>query len=83
MIDIVTQIKDDHRKVEALFEKFEQGHGNRDKQRIAEQIIEELSLHASVEEQLIYPLIRMRDKGAEDAVLELSLIHISEPTRPY
>jgi hemerythrin superfamily protein len=81
VIDIVTQIKDDHRKVEALFEKFEQGHGNRDKQRIAEQIIEELSLHASVEEQLIYPLIRMRDKGAEDAVLEaLEEHHLAKTT---
>lgn len=48
MIDIVTQLENDHRKVEDLFQKYEDASGKRDKQRIAEQIIEELSLHASI-----------------------------------
>lgn len=81
MIDIVTQIQNDHRKVEALFEKYEQSHGKRDKQRIAEQVIEELSLHASIEEQLIYPLVRMRQKDMEDQVLEaLEEHHLAKTT---
>jgi hemerythrin superfamily protein len=69
-MDIVTLLKQDHRKVKELFERFEAGSRRKEKQRIAEEIIEELSLHASIEEQLVYPLLRMRDRKHEDGTLE-------------
>ena len=52
--DVFTLLKDDHRKVEQLFEQFEQtgDHG------VAMQICEELTLHATVEEELVYGLYR-------------------------
>jgi len=79
-MDIVQLIKQDHRKVKGLFRQFQQGNG-RNRQRIAEQIIEELSRHAAMEEQLVYPLLRARDPKHEDAVLEaLEEHHVAKAT---
>ena len=80
-MDIVTLLKQDHRKVKGLFHKFERGRAEREKQQVAEQIIEELSRHATVEEQLIYPLLRARDSKHEDKVLEaLEEHHVAKAT---
>ncbi len=61
-------LKQDHRTVKALFRKFEKASKPSEKQKIGQQIIEELSVHATVEEQLVYPIIRA-DKRMEDSVL--------------
>jgi hemerythrin superfamily protein len=79
-MDIVQLIKQDHRKVKGLFRRFEQGNGN-GRQRIAEEIIEELSRHAVMEEQLVYPLLRARDEKHDDDVLEaLEEHHVAKAT---
>src|SRR6185436_17297443 len=41
-----------------------------EKRRIVDQIIEELSIHASIEEQLFYPVTRATVPETEDIVLE-------------
>jgi hemerythrin-like domain-containing protein len=51
-------IKQDHRRVKVLFRRFEQAKSTGERQKVGEEIIEELSVHAAIEEQLIYPLIR-------------------------
>ena len=61
-------LKQDHRTVKALFRRFERASKQSEKQRIGEEIIEELSVHAIIEEQLVYPLIRA-DKRMEELVL--------------
>jgi hemerythrin superfamily protein len=61
-------IKNDHRTVKSLFRKFERASQSSEKQRIGQEIIEELSVHATVEEELVYPVLRA-DKRIEDAVL--------------
>ena len=50
----------DHRKVEALFEQYEDAKegDDEDKQSIAEQICNELTIHAQVEEEIFYPWLR-------------------------
>jgi hypothetical protein len=50
-------LKADHRKVEALFEKFESAR-SKGKQAIAEQICNELKIHTSLEEEIFYPAIK-------------------------
>ncbi len=53
-------LKDDHRSVEKLFKRFEDA-GDRafvEKRKVVDRIIEELSVHAAVEEQLFYPVTR-------------------------
>jgi hemerythrin superfamily protein len=63
--DAIGILKQDHRKVEALFSQFEKATSN--KQSILNQIIKELSIHATVEENLVYPLLEDIDKVADDA----------------
>ena len=53
--DAITLLREDHRKVEDLFKQFEKASGDGRKQRIAEQICLELSIHSMIEEELFYP----------------------------
>jgi hemerythrin superfamily protein len=59
-VDAITLLKEDHEKVRKLFERFEEAGDNayRTKGDIAEKIIEELTVHAFIEEQLFYPAVR-------------------------
>src|SRR5580692_8397804 len=71
-MDAITMLKDDHRTVEALFKRFEKA-GDRAftlKRTIVDKIIEELSKHAAVEEELFYPATRATVPGVDDIVLE-------------
>ena len=52
--DAITLLKNDHREVEQLFERYENSRpGN--KQKIAEQICNELKIHSMIEEEIFYP----------------------------
>jgi hemerythrin superfamily protein len=62
-------IKQDHRTVKGLFRRFKNADRHSEKQKLGQEIIEELSVHAAIEEQLIYPLLRARGESMEDAVL--------------
>jgi hypothetical protein len=68
-------IKQDHRKVEALFEQFESSEDNKQKLEIAKQVCMELTVHAQYEEELVYPLLMEEDEDTgEEAELEHELI---------
>jgi hemerythrin-like domain-containing protein/uncharacterized protein YjbJ (UPF0337 family) len=65
-------LKDDHRTVEKLFKRYEDA-GDRayaEKRKVVDRIIEELSVHAAVEEQLFYPVTRATVPAVEDTALE-------------
>ncbi|MCB1014354.1 MAG: hemerythrin domain-containing protein [Acidimicrobiales bacterium] len=71
-MDAITLLKDDHKSVEKLFKRFEKA-GDRaykEKAKVADRIREELSVHAAIEEQLFYPVVRATVDGAEDETLE-------------
>lgn len=68
--DATEILKEDHRTVEVLFQNFEQEEGQNDKQKILEMIIQELSVHTAVEEQLVYPLIDSQDHEKTNEALE-------------
>jgi hemerythrin superfamily protein len=71
-MDAITLLRNDHKTVEKLFKTFEKA-GQRAKQtkaKTVEQIIEELSVHAAIEEQIFYPAIREEVADTEDEVLE-------------
>jgi len=53
--DAVALLKADHRIVEELFEKYEKASGDGSKQKLAERICLELSVHAKIEEEIFYP----------------------------
>ncbi|MDQ1396317.1 MAG: hypothetical protein QOG64_1576 [Acidimicrobiaceae bacterium] len=65
-------LKQDHGNVEALFERFEHlsDEDVAEKRHVADKIIEHLSVHASIEEQVFYPAVRQAVPDANDVVLE-------------
>ena len=71
-MDAITLLKADHKSVEKLFKQFEKaGDGaHRAKRDIVDKVIEELSKHAAIEEQLFYPTVRESVDETEDVVLE-------------
>ena len=54
--DAIALLKDDHRKVEELFEDFEKARGDGRKERLAHEICLELSVHAAIEEEIFQGL---------------------------
>jgi hemerythrin superfamily protein len=71
-MDAITLLKNDHREVEKLFKRFEKAGDNAHVQKrdIVDRIIEELSKHAAIEEQLFYPVTRATVPDVEDTALE-------------
>src|SRR5690606_35110322 len=71
-MDAITLLKDDHKTVEKLFKRFEKA-GDRAyvrKRQIVDRIIEELSVHAAIEEQIFYPVVRAAVPDTETIALE-------------
>jgi hemerythrin superfamily protein len=70
--DALDLLKADHDTVDKLFERFESlGDGAmKTKRQVAEKIIRELAVHAVVEEQVLYPVIRECSEDLEEYVLE-------------
>lgn len=54
-MDAIALLKADHRKVEALFEKFANAKDAKAKKALATEICAELSVHATIEEEIFYP----------------------------
>lgn len=55
---LLNMLKEDHQKVKDLLEEFEETEDRREKQRLADAMLMELTIHADLEEDLIYPAIR-------------------------
>jgi len=87
MSQVVDLLKQDHRKVEQLFKQFQQTNDP----DLATQICGELTAHAILEEELIYPILRnqVNKQDAEHAQEEhddakklIARIQEMEPTDP-
>lgn len=76
--DALQMLADDHRSVEALFEKYDNARGEVAQRKIVQQICEELTIHAMVEEQVFYPAIR--DAVEDDMMDEAQVEHDSAKT---
>lgn len=59
--DAISLLKEDHRKVEDLFKKFEEAEGKAERRSLLDEIIAELTVHAGLEEKLVYPLLFFED----------------------
>jgi len=59
-MDAIQLTKKDHRTVEDLFKRYRKlgPRAFKSKQRLAERLTKELSIHAAMEEQLLYPALR-------------------------
>jgi hemerythrin superfamily protein len=70
--DAIMLLKDDHKKVKALFKEFQQAGENATarKGKIVDSILEELTVHTYVENELIYPVVRKLLPELEQDTLE-------------
>ena len=71
-MDAIALLKQDHREVEDLFAQFEKASGDGSKQKLAEQICLELSVHAKIEEEIFYPACegKVEDDLLKEAFVE-------------
>jgi hypothetical protein len=71
-LDATQLLTQDHREVEALFEKFEKAGSDGSKERLARQICTELKIHAMIEEEIFYPALRgkIEDDSLDEAYVE-------------
>lgn len=56
--DVLQILRDDHEKVKSLFQEFEEAEDSKTKQRICEETLLELKVHAQLEEEVFYPAVR-------------------------
>ncbi|MFI6316178.1 hemerythrin domain-containing protein [Nonomuraea sp. NPDC050556] len=71
-MDAIVLLKDDHKTVEKLFKQFEKAgpKAYKEKQKIVAQVVEELTTHTYIEENLFYPAARAGAPDTVDHVLE-------------
>jgi len=69
--DAITLLKEDHRKVEDLFEQFEKAKGEGRKEKLALEICKELTIHTVLEEEIFYPAC---DGKVDEDLLKESLV---------
>ena len=72
-LDAITLLKEDHRKVEELFEQFEKAKGDGRKEKLALEICKELTIHTMLEEEIFYPACE--GKVEEDLLKESFVEH--------
>lgn len=74
----IALLKNDHRTVEDLFEEYEHARRADRKQAIVQQICEELTVHAQLEEQVFYPAAQEAlGKDDVDLIEEARVEHAS------
>ncbi|WIM11814.1 hemerythrin domain-containing protein [Enhydrobacter sp.] len=64
----IEMLKQDHRKVEGLFQQFEQSDDQQEKEQLADRICAELIVHTRLEEEIFYPACRRAE--VEDDMLD-------------
>ncbi|MDP1931751.1 MAG: hemerythrin domain-containing protein [Gammaproteobacteria bacterium] len=77
--DVITLLERDHRSVEDAFRKFEnmaKGEHER-KKKLADGICDELLIHMTLEEEILYPAIKQGMNDAKDIVNEGIVEHSS------
>ena len=75
---VIDMLKEDHKKVKSLFDEYKDAESDR-KYEIAKTAIQELEIHAALEERIIYPAIRAAidaDELMSEAVEEHHLVHV-------
>src|SRR5437762_12372102 len=70
----ISLLKNDHETVKDLFEKFESAEDSSEKQNIIAEALQELKVHATIEEEIFYPSIR-QEMGDDDLMNEAEVEH--------
>lgn len=70
--DAIVMLKDDHRAIKKAFADFQKlgDNAEKSKQRVVDQIIELLTVHTYIENEVMYPRVRELLPDLEDDILE-------------
>src|SRR4051794_15214799 len=68
--DAIVMLKADHKEVKKIFRDFEKADNERTKGQLVRQIIELLTIHTYLENEIMYPEVRRLLPDVEDDVLE-------------
>ena len=70
--DAIVHLKDDHKEIRRLFERFEKAgeDAEKTKGKLVDQIIELLTVHTYIENEVMYPRVRELLPDLEDDILE-------------
>ena len=71
----IAMLKSDHRKVKELFDKFEESKNSAAQAKIVASAIEELKVHATIEEELFYPSVRQQIEDEDGLMPEADEEH--------
>ncbi len=76
-IDVIEILHQDHARVDNLFFQYRFLQENKDKKQLVEEILKELYVHATVEEELVYPQIRKssEEEDVQDVMDEADTEH--------
>src|SRR5690349_8914313 len=77
-MDALALLKTDHKAVKALLKDFEQlrGRAGQKKQAVVTQICAALTVHAQIEEEVVYPVLKeLRSQQIKDLVREAAEEH--------
>jgi hemerythrin superfamily protein len=93
--DAVTLLTEDHNKVKKMFKEFEKlckKDDNEGKEQLATQICKELTVHAQLEEEIFYPVVReaiddddlmneavVEHTTAKDLIAQIQSMRVSDP----
>ncbi|WP_328923417.1 hemerythrin domain-containing protein [Streptomyces sp. NBC_00190] len=71
-MDAIVLLREDHKTVEKLFKRFEKTSDDdvSERRELVDQVIEELTAHAWIEEQYFYPAAREAAPDTTDHILE-------------
>jgi hemerythrin superfamily protein len=77
--DVITLIKADHETVERLFRRYKalSSRAVKSRRKVADRVIKELSVHAAVEEDVLYPVARTTLPRGDELVMESLAEHRS------
>jgi len=65
-MNVIELLSQDHAEVDALFRQVDQASSPEQIEELSKQIVRELSVHAAVEEQFVYPTLRAKvDDGSD------------------
>jgi len=69
MPDALQMLKEDHRRVQEIFKRFEQTDDLQEKKQLVDQALMELDIHTTIEEEIFYPAVR-EEAGPEGEIME-------------
>ncbi len=74
-MEVTDLLHEDHQKVRNLFFEFSAAEKSTEKQTLVKEILTELHVHSTVEEEIVYPLVKQEAEEGQELVDEAETEH--------